>query len=154
MDAAIQHLVRNRAQHRCEYCHLPQSAAPFVTFHVEHIQAQQHVVDDSPDNLALACPDCNRYKGPNLTTLDSQTRALVRLFNPRQDNWDEHFERRDAIIVGRTTFRWHVPEYSKDLAEWQGMSPLQPNLPRRFTRSAPRPSLTLWRLLTFPLVLE
>ena len=52
---------------------------------------------------ALACPDCNRYKGPNLTTLDSQTREFVRLFHPRQDNWDDHLAYDGILILGRTT---------------------------------------------------
>jgi hypothetical protein len=82
---------------------LSQSAAPFITFHVEHIEAQQHIDDDSLDNLALACPDCNRHKGPNLTTLDPDTRALVKLFHPRLDRWDDHFEFQGPIIAGRTT---------------------------------------------------
>ena len=54
------------------------------------------------DNLALACPDCNRYKGPNLTTLDAETREIVRLFQPRRDVRDEHFEYREARVVGLT----------------------------------------------------
>jgi hypothetical protein len=52
--------------------------------------------------LALACPDCNRYKGPNLSTLDSQPGTVIRLFHPRTDVWEEHFELRGALIVGRT----------------------------------------------------
>jgi hypothetical protein len=28
--------------------------------------------------------------------------ALVRLFHPRQDRWDEHFERNGVLIVGRS----------------------------------------------------
>ena len=103
MDATTRQLVRRRAKGQCEYCHLPQAAAPFLTFHIEHVQAQQHVEDDSLENLALACPDCNRHNGPNLTTIDPQTRLIVRLFHPRQDEWDSHFEYRAAMIVGRTS---------------------------------------------------
>jgi len=102
MDTATRQFVRSRAAERCEYCHLPQAGAPFLTFHVEHIHAQQHVEDDALDNLAMACPDCNRYKGPNLTTLDPDTRSIVRLFHPRIDKWDEHFEFQGPVIVGRT----------------------------------------------------
>ncbi len=102
MNAGTRQMVRLRANDRCEYCLLTQSAAPFLTFHVEHIQAQQHVQDDSIENLALACPDCNRHKGPNLTTIDPESRAIVRLCHPRQDRWDSHFEYQGAIIVGRT----------------------------------------------------
>ncbi len=102
MDVATQRLVRSRANNRCEYCCIPQEAAPFFTFHVEHIQAKQHIHDDSPDNLALACPDCNRYKGPNLTTLDAETRDVVILFHPRKDCWDDHFEFQGFLIRGLT----------------------------------------------------
>ena len=103
MDVATQRLVRIRADNRCEYCRLPQVAAPFLTFHIEHIQAKQHVQDDSPNNLALACPDCNRFKGPNLTTLDSQTREIVLLFHPRKDRWEDHFEFLGYFIRGLTS---------------------------------------------------
>lgn len=103
MDASVRQQVRDRAEHRCEYCHLPQSAAPYLTFHVEHIQAQQHLVDDSPGNLALACPDCNRHKGPNLATVDPETRELVPLFHPRKDAWIEHFAYHGAELIGLTT---------------------------------------------------
>ena len=100
MNSAIRRLVFERALHRCEYCHLPQAAAPFIAFHVEHIVALQHLQDDSENNLALACPDCNRYKGPNLTSVDPETRQLVRLFHPRQDRWEDHFEYQGPLIIG------------------------------------------------------
>ena len=45
---------------------------------------------------------CNAHKGPNLSGLDPESGALVRLFHPRQDQWDEHFERNGVLIVGRT----------------------------------------------------
>ena len=63
MEASLRELLRRRATHRCEYCHLPQAAAPFLTFHIEHIRARQHGGDDDSSNLALACPDCNAHKG-------------------------------------------------------------------------------------------
>ena len=102
MDAALRQFVWARAGHRCEYCRLAQAAAPFLTFHLEHVQAQQHVVDDSPDNLAMACPDWNRHKGPNLVTLDALTREIVRLFHPRQHVWEDHFAYIGAILTGRS----------------------------------------------------
>lgn len=100
MDAATRQQVRRRALHRCEYCHSPQSAAPFLRFHIEHLRASQHGRDDSLDNLALACPDCNRHKGPNLSSLDPETGELVPLFNPRTDLWDECFDLVGPVIVG------------------------------------------------------
>jgi hypothetical protein len=103
MDAQTREFVFRRADGRCEYCQLSQSAAPFLRFHVEHIEARQHVVDDSLDNLALACPDCNRHKGPNVATIEAATRHLVRQFHPRLDAWGDHFEFQGAVIVGRTS---------------------------------------------------
>src|SRR5271165_4288477 len=41
---------------------------------------------DDNDNLALACYHCNAHKGPNLSALDPESGALVRLFNPRLDS--------------------------------------------------------------------
>lgn len=110
MDAAIRQIVRDRAQNQCEYCCIQQSSAPFLTFHIEHIVARQHREDDSLENLALACPDCNRHKGPNLVTLLAGGSEYVRLFNPRTDQWIEHFILKGAVIeglsdVGRATAR-------------------------------------------------
>ena len=62
MDEAIRQFVRDRAGNRCEYYLLPQSYAVVVRFHIEHLRARQHGGDDTPANLALACPHCNRFK--------------------------------------------------------------------------------------------
>jgi len=40
MDATTKNLVRQRAGDCCEYCHLPQDATPFITFHIEHARMQ------------------------------------------------------------------------------------------------------------------
>ena len=102
MDAGTRRLVRQRAGERCEYCRLPQASAPFLTFHIEHIQARQHAGKDDPANLALACPHCNRFKGPNLSAIDPDTGTLVPLFNPRAHLWEDHFAFDGVVIVGRT----------------------------------------------------
>ncbi len=102
MDAMTRSRVRDRANHRCEYCRLPQSAAPFLTFHIEHIQATQHIRDDSLDNLSLACPHCNLHKRPNLATLSEEAGELVLLFHPREQAWDDHFRISGARIEGHT----------------------------------------------------
>jgi hypothetical protein len=102
MGTAARRLVWERANHRCEYCRLAQSAAAFLTFHVEHIRARQHGGEDDTANLALACPYCNRFKGPNLSAIDPQTARLAPLFNPRVHSWEEHFTWEGAAIVGLT----------------------------------------------------
>jgi hypothetical protein len=102
MDAALRKFVGERANGRCEYCMLPQEAVPYFTFHVEHIRARQHQGSDEPSNLALACPDCNAKKGPNIATFSAETSAIVELFNPRVHKWADHFAMVGAEIVGFT----------------------------------------------------
>lgn len=100
MDEALRNFIRNRANFCCEYCSLPEEATPYLTFHIEHVIARQHVVNDSLDNLALACDRCNAYKGPNLSSIDPETMAIVELFHPRIDRWTEHFELINGVVHG------------------------------------------------------
>jgi hypothetical protein len=94
--------VRERAAERCEYCRIPQFALP-LPFQIDHIIAEQHEGATELSNLALACPHCNRYKGPNIAGIDPLTGQLARLFHPRIDLWVEHFELVDgARIAGKT----------------------------------------------------
>jgi hypothetical protein len=102
MDATTRRSVRHRALDRCEYCRLPQRAQPFVTFHVDHVVARQHGGTDDPENLCLACERCNASKGPNLSGRDPLTGNVERLFDPRHQEWPEHFQFRGSVIVGLT----------------------------------------------------
>lgn len=73
-----------------------------------HIIAKQHGGAHEPDNLALACIHCNRYKGPNIAGIDPDTGELTRLFHPRTDEWHRHFAWNGAEIqaltaIGRVT---------------------------------------------------
>jgi hypothetical protein len=100
MDEEIRRLVWDRAGGRCEYCRLHQDDYEFQTFHVEHIVAQQHRGTDDPDNLCLACSECNWAKGPNLAgLLDGK---LYPLFHPRRQNWARHFRWDGTTIIGKT----------------------------------------------------
>jgi hypothetical protein len=56
------------------------------------------------ENLWLACPACNAFKGQRISALDPESRQTVRLFNPREQSWEEHFLWADsgARIVGTT----------------------------------------------------
>jgi hypothetical protein len=88
---SLRSAVIGRAQGRCEYCQMPQEAE-LVDYEVDHIIAEQHGGKTQLSNLAYACFDCNRYKGPNLTSIDPQTSEVTQLFNPRVHSWDAHFE--------------------------------------------------------------
>ena len=114
MDAATRQLVRRRAGNRCEYGRVPQEATPFIPFHVEHVRARQHAGDDRPDNLALACDRCNAFKGPNLVSVDLETGETVPLFNPRKDDWSEHFLAEGGEIVGLALARCKVELWACD----------------------------------------
>jgi HNH endonuclease len=93
--------VAERAGRACEYCRIPQ-ALYRVTFVTEHIIARQHGGSDSDENLAYSCARCNVHKGPNIAGLDPENGQLTRLFNPRSDKWEEHFEWSGRLLVGRT----------------------------------------------------
>jgi len=49
-----------------------------------------------------SCSFCNSFKGSNIAGLDSRTRKLTPLFNPRRHAWHRHFRWRGAYLVGRT----------------------------------------------------
>jgi len=102
MDATTRRLVRNRGNDRCEYCGLRQDQSPLAVLHIEHILPKKHGGSDDDSNLALACIDCNLFKSSNIAGRDPETLQLTELFNPRTQNWDEHFERRGIFIFGRT----------------------------------------------------
>jgi hypothetical protein len=102
VTSALRDSIRRRASARCEYCRLPDFVFEPEDFHVEHIIARKHGGADTPENLAWACIFCNLYKGPNLSGLDPTTGELTRLFHPRRDRWEAHFQLDGSKIVGLT----------------------------------------------------
>jgi hypothetical protein len=110
IGAAVRRRVRERAEHRCEYCRTRQVDEPYIAYQIEHIVAIEHGGSDDEDNLALACSHCNLHKGPNLAGIDPATGKMEPLFHPRKQKWSEHFQLRGAFIdgttpCGRTTVR-------------------------------------------------
>ena len=101
MDAKTRQLVRDRANHRCEYCGRTQASSTFP-LQIEHVIPKKHCGSDAELNLALACLDCNLAKGPNLAGREPGNEQLIPLFNPRTDDWNEHFERRGVLILGKS----------------------------------------------------
>lgn len=68
----------------------------------DHIIAVQHGGVTSFENLAYTCHQCNRYKGPNLASVDPDTGERAFLFHPRIDRWQDHFRFDGARIVALT----------------------------------------------------
>ena len=98
---ALRLRVWQRAQGRCEYCLIHEEEFLFP-HQIDHIRAVQHGGLTLAENLALACGDCNRPKGPNLSSVDPDSNEPVWLFNPRRDQWTEHFAMDGAFIGGLT----------------------------------------------------
>ncbi len=96
--------VALRAGHRCEYCHAPEAVFN-LPLEVEHVVPVAREGDDIPANWALACRACNLFKAAHVSGSDPEANAVVRLFHPREDRWEEHFQfsSETGEIIGRTS---------------------------------------------------
>lgn len=101
ISASLRRLVEERANYRCEYCLLPANVA-FFSHEIDHIIAQKHDGITEANNLALTCWRCNRHKGSDLGSFDPETGEFSFLFNPRTQEWIEHFTRKQVTILGVT----------------------------------------------------
>jgi hypothetical protein len=102
ISASLRLLVIRRAGNRCEYCRLHQEDTAF-TLEIDHVVAVKHGGQSTADNLALCCLPCNRHKGSDLTTIDPISLEIALLFNPRNQEWTDHFRLVGARIVGITS---------------------------------------------------
>jgi len=73
-----------------------------ATFHVEHVLPGSRGGPTSLGNLAWSCPQCNLKKADRIVGVDSESGNQIRLFNPRTDHWDDHFQWDEYRIVGLT----------------------------------------------------
>ena len=102
IPVAMRRLVIDRAKDKCEYCLIHQGDVPF-SHQIEHpIPLKHNGPPFVSENLALACLECNRYKGSDIATFDPMDGELTPLFNPRKHSWSEHFLLENAQIVGQT----------------------------------------------------
>jgi len=101
IPAGLRILVATRADNRCEYCLISQSVSLYK-HEPDHIIPRQHGGQTSADNLALACLRCNRSKGPNIGSIDPLTHRLVPFYNPRTQEWADHFKLEGALIYPLT----------------------------------------------------
>jgi hypothetical protein len=93
--------IIKRAENCCEYCHLSQKGQE-ATFHIDHVIPFVSEGETTFENLALACVSCSLRKGAKRIVVDSETMKEVRLFNPRTDNWKDHFQWSGIILIGTT----------------------------------------------------
>ena len=88
---ALRKQIRAEAGNRCGYC-LSLQKYVLGILEIDHIIPQAKGGTDDPDNLWLACRLCNSYKGIQTTALDPNTGKTDQLFNPRQQQWTQHFQ--------------------------------------------------------------
>jgi len=84
----IRQQVAETAQYRCGYCLTSQRFTAKI-LHVEHIIPLAAGGSSTPENLWLACDLCN--KGVQTAGTDPLTQQTVALYNPRTQNWFDHF---------------------------------------------------------------
>jgi hypothetical protein len=95
--------VAKRAGGSCEYCRAADAFTPDV-FETEHILPRSRGGQTELDNLAWASGGCNLYKSNRVAYPDPVDGKDSRLFNPREDEWSDHFEwgLDLATMVGKT----------------------------------------------------
>ena len=117
VPAALRRQIVTRAGNCCEYSLLNADDAWFP-HEPDHIMSEKHGGPTTAGNLALACFDCNRFKGSDIASRDPETNELVPLFDPRQDRWTDQFVIKVGTIraltpIARATarlLRFNLPE--------------------------------------------
>jgi hypothetical protein len=71
-----------------------------ATFHIDHVTPVAEGGRTAPENLALACVSCSLRKGARIEAIDPKTRQSFPLFNPRTENWSDHFQWQGLRIKG------------------------------------------------------
>lgn len=101
---ALRRKVAAIAGHRCGYC-LTSQRISGAQMHIEHIIPRSQGGTSDEANLWLACAWCNSYKWAKTHAVDPETGDEVPLFNPRTQNWSEHFRWSDdnIRIIGLTS---------------------------------------------------
>ncbi|HBB33138.1 MAG TPA: HNH endonuclease [Cyanobacteria bacterium UBA8803] len=103
--------VRTQSGNRCGYC---QSLQKYVLgiLEIDHIIPKAAGGTDDEENLWLACSLCNNYKGTQTYASDPMSQECVKLFNPRTQQWSQHFtwsedgtEIRGLTDCGRATVK-------------------------------------------------
>ena len=104
ISARVRQRVAEESRHRCGYC-LRTEELMGMPMTLDHIIPEAAGGSSSEENLWLACRRCNEFKGTQTHARDPLTDRHVRLFDPRQQRWSEHFA------------------WSEDGTEIQGLTP-------------------------------
>ena len=104
LPRSLREKVRSAADHRCGYC-LARQKHSNIRLEVEHIIPVAKGGTNEEVNLWLSCVTCNKYKSENVVGFDGDPLRLTRFFNPRNEDWHNHFEwSEDGLSInGRTS---------------------------------------------------
>lgn len=94
--SAIPPLLRRRLRVEaielyCAYCHSPEKLLG-IPLEADHITATSRGGKTVMGNLCLCCRTCNGHKGQITTARDPVTGWTGKLFHPRRQKWQEHFQ--------------------------------------------------------------
>jgi hypothetical protein len=141
LSANLRRAVRLRAHERCEYC----QSSTLLTgeeLTIDHIIPRARGGTDDLCNLCACCFWCNSYKRAVTVARDSRTGDAVPLFDPRRDEWSDHFRwsPNGTRIIGRTavgratviSLRLNRTTLVRARKVWVGteLHPPQPTTPR------------------------
>jgi 5-methylcytosine-specific restriction endonuclease McrA len=101
----IRQKIIEQANGLCEYC-LQSNLFSFTPHQIDHIISLKHGGKTELENLAYACFGCNNAKSSDVGTVLLPERIFIRLFNPRTDNWNDHFE----IYLGKFYAKTQIGE--------------------------------------------
>jgi len=103
VSRALRSRVAAQARERSGYC-LTREAVTGAELEIDHIIPEARGGPTIEANLWLACVTCNKYKRDQTVVPDPATGSMVALFDPRRQEWPEHFAWVDAgiRIEGRT----------------------------------------------------
>lgn len=109
INVELRKLVIERADNLCEYCLISEEDRASGC-QIDHIISIKHGGKTAAENLAYACIFCNINKGSDLGSIIWRTGELIRFFNPRREQWSEHFRLEGATIqpltdIGEVTTR-------------------------------------------------
>ena len=71
---------------------------------IDHLIPRSLEGPTEEDNLWLACSRCNAYKGNRVAGEDPESGAMVPLFNPCTQLWNDHFawSKSGILVSGKT----------------------------------------------------
>lgn len=104
IPVGVRRRVAASAKYRCGYC-LTSQRIIGKQLQLEHIKPEVSGGSSDEENLWLACALCNGHKSAKTHAIDPLTKEKVPLFNPRTQDWHEHFAWNDegTQIIGQTS---------------------------------------------------